>query len=135
LKIIYLLLDRFWLKFNRLDSFEGNHARSLFHSFQTRSGNQSSSRSGFWVLTRLIFFLNQNNIVLVKIKKSTSCNRVLLGQLGHAGLFFLYFFNPVRLQSWNDLLHRVSKVCYVLFQILRKKCNACLWGIYCPHKL
>ena len=33
LNIIYLILDRSWLKFNSLDSFEGNHARSLFRSF------------------------------------------------------------------------------------------------------
>jgi hypothetical protein len=73
--------------------------------------------SGFDRVTELpgsIFFLNQNDIVLVKKTKSTGCNlifdRVLMGQPpGHTGFFFLYFsFNSVRFQLRVDLLGRAG---------------------------
>jgi hypothetical protein len=88
--------------------------------------------SKVWVLdfNRVIrvnfyFFLNQNNIILIKKQKSTSCNRVfdrvLPGQPSHTGFSFLYFFFNLTPVSATDRpgpestrqteLGRVSKLC------------------------
>jgi hypothetical protein len=83
--------------------------------------------SGHWVTRVNSFFLNQNDVILVKKQKSTGCNRVfdrvLLGQSGHRvnwitpGFSFpYYFFNPARFQPRvpGQLAGsgRVSKLCF-----------------------
>ena len=87
-----------------------NHFFSSMHSFQTCpvGGLVQGSDSEFWSGHRIawvkFFFLNQNDVVLVKKKKkSTGCNRVfdrvLPGQPGTSGFFFPYFFFiPARFQ-------------------------------------
>ena len=61
----------------------------LQHSFQTRV-------SGFDRIVQIDFFLNQNDIILVKKQKSTGCNqifdRILPGQPSHTGFFHPLFF-------------------------------------------
>jgi len=84
------------------------------HSFQTRSGNRSDLKFGFWILTRLsncpgqfYFFKSKRRRFSKKTKKS---QRVTTGFLtgsclvtpGFSCLYF--FFNPARFQS------RVSQI-------------------------
>jgi hypothetical protein len=69
------------------------------HSFFL-SGSVQGSRFGFRVSTGSpgrscqFFFLNQNNIVLVKKQKSTGCNRVF-GQVTPGFSLLYFFFNPL----------------------------------------
>jgi hypothetical protein len=61
----------------------------------------------------ILFFLNQNDVVLVKKQKSTGCNRVFdLVLPSQLGFFFPYFFfNPDWFQPRIGPPGRVLKLC------------------------
>jgi len=73
-------------------------SRSFTYSFWTRSDSWLGPRPEFLVLTGSpgclgqFHFLNQYEVILVKKKKSTGCNRVLLGQPDHPKFFHSLFF-------------------------------------------
>jgi hypothetical protein len=112
-EILLLGWQSMWFWFSLIDiKFELKFLIIVF-----RHGLVQGPGSGFWSghwVTRVNFFLNQNDVILVKKQKSTSCNRVFDRILpGHTGFFLSLFFlqpGPVLAPGRPARPNRVSKL-------------------------